>query len=238
MFDIQEELRKLPDQPGVYIMHDKTDAIIYIGKAVSLRKRVRQYFQPSHDEGIKKKQMVEHIARFEYIITDSELEALVLECNLIKEHTPKYNTMLRDDKTYPYIRVTMGEDFPRVLFSRQLKKDKSRYFGPYTSAGAVKDTIELIQEEKHFLKHELTKIFGDQMKIFPSEANFLLLKTQIPLYRLLLERGILIRNCANYTGLGQDFYRIAVKGHPENVQLIEALLDIKKKGEEKRYGKH
>mgnify|MGYP000431335116 CR=1 FL=1 len=97
-----------------------------------------------------------------------------------------------------------------------------------------KDTIELIQEEKRFLKHELTKIFGDQMKIFPSEANFLLLKTQIPLYRLLLERGILIRNCANYTGLGQDFYRIAVKGHPENVQLIEALLDIKKKGEEKR----
>ena len=146
MSDIQEELRKLPDQPGVYIMHDKTDAIIYIGKAVSLRKRVRQYFQPSHDEGIKKKQMVEHIARFEYIITDSELEALVLECNLIKEHTPKYNTMLRDDKTYPYIRVTMGEDFPRVLFSRQLKKDKSRYFGPYTSAGAVKDTIELINK--------------------------------------------------------------------------------------------
>ena len=146
MFDIQEELRKLPDQPGVYIMHDKTDAIIYIGKAVSLRRRVRQYFQPSHDEGIKKKQMVEHIARFEYIITDSELEALVLECNLIKEHTPKYNTMLRDDKTYPYIRVTMGEDFPRVLFSRQLKKDKSRYFGPYTSAGAVKDTIELINK--------------------------------------------------------------------------------------------
>lgn len=138
MFDFQEELRKLPDQPGVYIMHDKTDAIIYIGKAVSLRKRVRQYFQPSHDEGIKKKQMVEHIARFEYIITDSELEALVLECNLIKEHTPKYNTMLRDDKTYPYIRVTVQEDFPRVLFSRQVKKDKSRYFGPYTSAGAVK----------------------------------------------------------------------------------------------------
>ena len=146
MFDIQEELRKLPDQPGVYIMHDQSDAIIYIGKAVSLRKRVRQYFQPSHDEGIKKKQMVGHIARFEYIVTDSELEALVLECNLIKEHRPKYNTMLRDDKTYPYIRVTMGEDFPRVLFSRQIKKDKSRYFGPYTSAGAVKDTIELINK--------------------------------------------------------------------------------------------
>ncbi len=146
MFDLQDELKKLPDLPGVYIMHDKSDAIIYIGKALSLRKRVRQYFQPSHNEGIKKKQMVEHIERFEYIITDSELEALVLECNLIKEHTPKYNTMLRDDKTYPYIRVTVGEDFPRVLFSRQMKKDKSKYFGPYTSAGAVKDTIDLINK--------------------------------------------------------------------------------------------
>lgn len=146
MFNLQDELKKLPDLPGVYIMHDKSDAIIYIGKALSLRKRVRQYFQPSHNEGIKKKQMVEHIARFEYIITDSELEALVLECNLIKEHTPKYNTMLRDDKTYPYIRVTMGEAFPRVLFSRHRHKDKSRYFGPYTSAGAVKDTIDLINK--------------------------------------------------------------------------------------------
>lgn len=146
MFVIEEELKKLPDQPGVYIMHDSHDAIIYIGKAVSLRKRVHQYFQPSHDEGIKKAQMVKQIARFEYIVTDSELEALVLECNLIKEHRPKYNTMLRDDKTYPYIRVTLGEDFPRVLFSRQQKKDKSRYFGPYTSAGAVKDTIELVNK--------------------------------------------------------------------------------------------
>ena len=146
MFVIEEELKKLPDQPGVYIMHDSRDAIIYIGKAVSLRKRVHQYCQPSHDEGIKKAQMVKQIARFEYIVTDSELEALVLECNLIKEHRPKYNTMLRDDKTYPYIRVTLGEDFPRVLFSRQQKKDKSRYFGPYTSAGAVKDTIELVNK--------------------------------------------------------------------------------------------
>ena len=146
MFVIEEELKKLPDQPGVYIMHDSRDAIIYIGKAVSLRKRVHQYFQPSHDAGIKKAQMVKQIARFEYIVTDSELEALVLECNLIKEHRPKYNTMLRDDKTYPYIRVTLGEDFPRVLFSRQQKKDKSRYFGPYTSAGAVKDTIELVNK--------------------------------------------------------------------------------------------
>ena len=146
MFDFAEELRKLPDQPGVYIMHDNRDAIIYVGKAVSLRRRVHQYFQPSHNEGIKKAQMVRQIARFEYIVTDSELEALVLECNLIKEHRPKYNTMLRDDKTYPYIKVTLGEAFPRVLFARRLKKDKSRYFGPYTSAGAVKDIIDLLNK--------------------------------------------------------------------------------------------
>lgn len=149
IFDIQEELKKLPDQPGVYIMHDSDDVIIYIGKAVSLKNRVRQYFQASHDEGIKKDQMVKKICRFEYIITDSELEALVLECNLIKEHRPKYNTMLRDDKSYPYIRVTLGEDFPRVLFCRHVKKDKSKYFGPYTSAGAVKDTIDLMQKVYH-----------------------------------------------------------------------------------------
>lgn len=146
MFDIQEELKKLPQKPGVYIMHDAEDTIIYVGKAISLRNRVRQYFRPSHNEGIRKDQMVKQIARFEYIITDSELEALILECNLIKEHRPKYNTMLRDDKSYPYIRVTLGEAFPRVLFSRQMKKDKSRYFGPYTSAGAVKDTIELLRK--------------------------------------------------------------------------------------------
>ena len=146
LFDIQEELKKLPDQPGVYIMHDDTDAIIYIGKAKSLTKRVHQYFQASHDEGIKKKQMVEHIDHFEYIITDSELEALVLECNLIKEHRPKYNTMLRDDKTYPYIRVTLGEDYPRVLFARRVLKDKSKYYGPFTSGQSVRETIDLVQK--------------------------------------------------------------------------------------------
>jgi excinuclease ABC subunit C len=149
MFSIQDELAKLPDQPGVYIMHDKTDAIIYVGKAKSLTKRVHQYFQPSHDEGIKKRQMVSHIHRFEYIVTDSELEALILENNLIKEHRPKYNTMLRDDKTYPYIRVTLGEAYPRVLFSRIVHKDKSRYFGPFTSAKAVKDTIDLVNKLFH-----------------------------------------------------------------------------------------
>ncbi len=146
MFNIEEELTKLPDQPGVYIMHDEKDAIIYIGKALSLTKRVHQYFQASHDEGIRKKQMVSHIRRFEYIVTDSELEALVLECNLIKEHRPKYNTLLRDDKTYPYIKVTLGEAYPRVLFSRELKKDKAKYFGPFTSGNAVRDTIDLVQK--------------------------------------------------------------------------------------------
>ena len=145
MFDIQEELKKLPGKPGVYLMHDEKDEIIYVGKAISLKNRVRQYFQTSRNKGPKIEQMVTKIARFEYIITDSELEALVLECNLIKEHRPKYNTMLMDDKTYPYIKVTTREAYPRVLFSRQMKKDKCKYFGPYTSAGAVKDTIELIR---------------------------------------------------------------------------------------------
>ena len=146
LFNIEEELKKLPASPGVYIMHDKHDEIIYVGKAISLKNRVRQYFQSSRNKTAKIEQMVSRIARFEYIITDSELEALVLECNLIKEHRPRYNTMLKDDKTYPYIKVTVGEAFPRVLFSRQMKKDKSKYFGPYTSAGAVKDTIDLIHK--------------------------------------------------------------------------------------------
>lgn len=146
MFQIEEELKKLPGQPGVYIMHDAKDAIIYVGKAISLKNRVRQYFQSSRDKTAKIRQMVSKIARFEYIVTDSELEALVLECNLIKEHRPRYNTMLKDDKTYPYIKVTASEEYPRILFSRQMKKDKNKYFGPFTSAGAVKDTIELIRK--------------------------------------------------------------------------------------------
>ena len=149
MFDIEEELKKLPAHPGVYIMHDDKDAIIYVGKAISLKNRVRQYFQKSRNLGIKKEQMVEQIARFEYIITDSELEALVLESNLIKEHRPKYNTMLKDDKNYPFIKVTVGEAFPRIMMARKMKKDKSRYFGPYTSGGAVKDVIELTRKLYH-----------------------------------------------------------------------------------------
>lgn len=146
MFQIEEELKKLPAKPGVYIMHDEKDEIIYVGKAISLRNRVRQYFQSSRNKGVKIEQMVSHISRFEYIITDSELEALVLECNLIKEHRPKYNTMLKDDKSYPFIQVTVQEEFPRVLFARRMKKDKNKYFGPYTSAGAVKDVIDLVRK--------------------------------------------------------------------------------------------
>lgn len=146
MFDFDEELKKLPNAPGVYLMHDAGDAIIYVGKAVNLHNRVRSYFRKIVGRGPQIDRMVQQIARFEYIVTDSELEALVLENNLIKEYSPKYNTLLKDDKTYPYIKVTMGEEYPRILFSREMKKDRSRYFGPYTSAAAVKDTIDLMNK--------------------------------------------------------------------------------------------
>lgn len=146
MFDIEEELKKLPAKPGVYIMHDKSDAIIYVGKAVSLKNRVRQYFQSSRNLTPKISQMVAHIDHFEYIVVDSEIEALVLECNLIKEHRPKYNTMLKDDKEYPYIKVTINETFPRVLIARKQKKDGAKYFGPYPNGSAVKDSLELLRK--------------------------------------------------------------------------------------------
>ena len=146
MFQIEEELKKLPAKPGVYLMHDEKDAIIYVGKAISLRNRVRQYFQASRNKSAKIEQMVTHIRRFEYIVTDSELEALVLECNLIKEHHPKYNTMLMDDKGYPFIKVTVNEDYPRVMLARRMQKDKAKYFGPYTNVTAVRDTIDLIRK--------------------------------------------------------------------------------------------
>ncbi len=146
MFNIEEELKKLPAKPGVYLMHDEKDRIIYVGKAISLKNRVRQYFQASRNKGVKIEQMVTHIRRFEYIVTDSELEALVLEYNLIKEHRPKYNTMLMDDKGYPFIKVTTNEAYPRIMLAREMKKDKAKYFGPYTSATAVKDTIDLIRK--------------------------------------------------------------------------------------------
>ena len=146
MFNFEEELKKLPRKPGVYIMRDDKDVILYVGKAINLHNRVRSYFRENIGRGPAIDQMVSLIARFEYIVTDSELEALVLDNNLIKENSPKYNTLLKDDKTYPYIKVTVGEDYPRILFSRTMKKDKSRYFGPYTSAAAVKDTIELLNK--------------------------------------------------------------------------------------------
>ena len=146
MFNFEEELKKLPREPGVYIMRDDKDVILYVGKAINLHNRVRSYFRENIGRGPAIDKMVTLIARFEYIVTDSELEALVLENNLIKEYSPKYNTLLKDDKTYPYIKVTVGEEYPRILFSRTMKKDKSKYFGPYTSAAAVKDTIELLNK--------------------------------------------------------------------------------------------
>ncbi len=146
MFHLEEELKKLPAKPGVYLMHDKKDAIIYVGKAISLKNRVRQYFQPGRNVSPKIERMISQIDHFEYIITDSEVEALVLESNLIKEHKPKYNTMLKDDKSYPFIKATVGEDYPRLIFSRHCKRDKAKYFGPYTSAGAAKDTLELVRK--------------------------------------------------------------------------------------------
>ena len=149
LFDIQEELKKLPGKPGVYIMHDKRDEILYVGKAVSLKNRVRQYFQKSRGRSAKIDRMVSKIDHFEYIVTDSELEALVLESNLIKLHRPKYNTMLKDDKSYPYIKVTTGETWPRVIVSREMKKDNARYYGPYSNATAVRDTIDLVQKVFH-----------------------------------------------------------------------------------------
>lgn len=145
-FDLKEELKKLPDQPGVYLMHSKTDEIIYVGKAINLKRRVSSYFRKMNNRSAKIEKMITLIDYFEYIVTDSELEALVLENNLIKEHRPKYNTMLKDDKSYPFMKVTVQEDFPRVLFARQMRRDGAKYFGPYTSAAAVKDTIELVKK--------------------------------------------------------------------------------------------
>ena len=145
-FNIENELKKLPAKPGVYLMHDASDEIIYVGKAIKLCNRVRQYFQRSKKPSSKIEQMVSHVSYFEYIVTDSEMEALILECNLIKKHRPRYNTMLMDDKAYPYIRITVDEDFPRVMLAHKQVRDKSRYFGPYPSGLAVKDTLELVHK--------------------------------------------------------------------------------------------
>lgn len=145
-FNFQEELKKMPQSPGVYLMHDSHDDVIYVGKAINLKRRVSSYFRKSTKRTNKIESMVSKISRFEYILTDSELEALILECNLIKEYRPKYNTMLMDDKTYPYVMVTTSEDYPRILLARRMKKDNNKYYGPFTSSGAVRDTIELLQK--------------------------------------------------------------------------------------------
>lgn len=163
-FNLEEELKKLPGKPGVYLMHDKTDEIIYVGKAISLKNRVRQYFQKSRNVTPKIQRMIDRIAWFEYIVTDSELEALVLECNLIKEHSPRYNTMLKDGKSYPFLKATVQEAYPRLLFARQMKRDGSRYFGPFTSGKAIWDTIELVNQLFHLrsCRRVLPRDFGKE----------------------------------------------------------------------------
>ena len=164
MFDIKEELKKLPDKPGVYIMKDKDDNILYVGKAVVLKNRVRQYFQKTNKTARIEK-MVSLIDHFEYIVVDSEMEALILECNLIKLHRPKYNVLLKDDKMYPYIKVTLNEDFPTVRVTRKRFNDGAKYYGPYTNALAVKDTVDFLNQTFK-LKH-CRKIFKPEKKETP-----------------------------------------------------------------------
>ena len=157
MFDLKKQLKNLPEQPGVYLMHDKDDNIIYIGKAKNLKNRVRQYFNSSKSHSPKVRAMVNHIEWFEYIVTDSELEALVLECNLIKKHKPHYNILLKDDKHYPYIKVTMNEDYPKLMITRAMKNDGTRYFGPYSGMGVVRQTLDVIK--KIFLIPTCKRVF-------------------------------------------------------------------------------
>lgn len=215
MFVIEEELKKLPQSPGVYIMHDASDEIIYVGKAISLRNRVRQYFRKSTNKTAKIEQMVSRVSYFEYIVTDSELEALILECNLIKEHRPRYNTMLKDDKTYPYIKVTVGEEYPRILFSRDMKKDKSRYFGPYTSATAVKDTIELLR--KLYKIRTCSRILPKDMGKARPCLNYHIRQCKAP--------------CMGY--VGKEEYREAIDGA---IKFLSGhYSDILKSLEEKMY---
>ena len=212
-FDVNEELHKLPHEPGVYIMHDVNDTVMYVGKAKDLHNRVRSYFRKIVGRGPQIDKMVSLIEYFEYIVTDSELEALVLENNLIKEHRPKYNTLLKDDKTYPYIKVTLGEEYPRVLFSRQMKKDKSRYFGPYTGASSVKDTIDLVN------------------KIFMLRTCNKVLPRDIGLDRACLNYHIHQCNAPCVGGVSKDEYRKRVDEALKflNGDYKEALDDLKNK---------
>ncbi len=157
VFDIQEELKKLPQKPGVYLMKDENGHVIYVGKAVNLKNRVRQYFQSSRNQTVKTRSMVPNIKEFEYIVTDSEMEALLLECNLIKKYHPYYNILLKDDKTYPYIKVTAQEQFPRIFITRRMTKDKAKYYGPFTDVLAMKETVETLH--KLFPIRKCKKVF-------------------------------------------------------------------------------
>ena len=232
MFNIEEELKKLPALPGVYLMHDKHDNIIYVGKAISLRNRVRQYFRKSTKKSTKIERMVENIHHFEYIVTDSELEALILECNLIKKYRPKYNTMLKDDKSYPFIRVTIEEDFPRVLFARCMKKDKSKYFGPFTSSGAVKDTIELAAG--------LFKVRTCNKKIFENVNNGIVFDDGSNMTGN-IEKNVNKRACLNYhidRCPGPCIGKISKVEYEKNVERLLSFLsgnqeEVKKELEEK-----
>ncbi|MCM1113671.1 MAG: excinuclease ABC subunit UvrC [Muribaculum sp.] len=226
MFNIEEELKKLPQEPGVYIMRDQRDTILYVGKAVNLHNRVRSYFREHIGRGPAIDKMVSLIARFEYIVTDSELEALVLENNLIKEHSPKYNTLLKDDKTYPYIKVTVGEDFPRIQFSRTMKKDRSKYFGPYTSAGAVKDTIELLN--KLYMLRTCNRVLPRDIGLDRPCLNYHIRQCQAPCqgkvdketYRQQVECALSFLN-GNYGPILKELER-QMKAAAENMEFEEA----------------
>ena len=227
MFDFEEELKKLPAKPGVYLMHDENDTIIYVGKAISLKNRVRSYFRASTVKSPKIEKMVSKIARFEYIITDSELEALVLENNLIKEHNPRYNTMLKDDKTYPYIKVTVNEEYPRILFAREMKKDKAKYFGPYSSAASVKDTIELMNK-LYMLRtcnRNLPKDFGSDRPCLNYHMKQCLApcqgKVAKEIYREQIEKALEFLN-GNYSPILKELEN-KMKQASENMEFEEAI---------------
>ncbi len=181
MFNIEEELKKLPDKPGVYIMHDKNDKIIYVGKAISLKNRVRQYFRKTNKTK-RIENMVSLIDHFEYIVVDNEAEALILECNLIKKNRPKFNVLLKDDKTYPYIKINIKDDFPNIYITRRILNDGAKYFGPYANAGAAKEMIDFLKEKfkirscKSFkykdrpcLNYHIKKCFGPCMGYISKE---------------------------------------------------------------------
>ena len=222
-FIIEDELKKLPGKPGVYLMHGEKDEIIYVGKAISLKNRVRQYFQPSRNRGAKIDQMVTHITRFEYIVTDSELEALVLECNLIKEHRPKYNTMLMDDKSYPFIKVTTGEAYPRIMMARQMKKDKSKYFGPYTSVTAVKDTIDLEFEkaiEYRELLHSVKQI-AQKQKITDTGGED---RDIVALAREHEDAVVQVFFIRNGRLIGRDHFYLRIAQGDENAEILSSFI--------------